>query len=572
MERLLQNKKIWKQLPDGRHYCSIQNALMALGLEELKDYDLRTIEGDRFTFMVNLAIKELNALVRARKVKVEGFCIIPTTQQIDFSLCEEKSIIDRYKLPSKPRIKGIKYELSYVSDLELNKKHKNLLWRLSKLPFLVNKEDCNINPRAKEENPLYNIETSIFKTLAKNESEVIKIPHFFDKRGRFYSDSYGLNYQGDEWSKSSISPNYFRRVKDEKAMNWLKIDIANHYGLDKETNRVKLTWFKYVSTKRIAALLAAMYSKGSLYKTADKPLLFKRAIKAYWQAKKGEQINHFVSLDATASGMQILGLMSKDKVICRMTNLTHPDRCYDIYEKIAREVAKYIKLPYSKMIRKYCKKATMTYFYNSQKGLVEQSELINNLGGSVKLTASKLESIISSLGRVAKKGEKLDNNGARLVKDEINKLFHKLPKTCEVIRFTMPDGFKVELPLIVKAMRQFRVQYKNINFMYDVLGNDGSNWRGLVPNIIHAIDSWIAREMVYRAKFPIYCIHDCFYCHPNNVDEMKANMYEILREGANKDFFNYICKQICENAGIEFKPIDFGKENIIISPKAYFIC
>lgn len=560
MERLLLKKSIWKKLPDGRVYTSIQNVLMTLGLAELANYDLKSIKGDKFSFMIELALKEFKKLLDERLIHQEGFNII-VDRDINLSADDLKEAYKKYIMPPKAKIKGIKYELSYVSSLELSKKHKNLLWRLSKLPFIVNKEDCKINPRNKEDNDLYNNESLLFKQLASNEGEVIKIPHFFDKRGRFYSESYGLNYQGDEWSKASLSPNYFRRV-EYKNLKWLIIDIANHFGLDKETNHTKLTWFKAIRRHRFMSLIAASRGRGYLYDMADKPLLFKKALRAWVDATIYKKpINHFVSLDATASGMQILGLMSKDKELCKLTNLTHNDKCYDIYSIVGEEVANHIKLPYSKSIRKYCKKATMTYYYNSQKGLVEQSDLINQLGGSVRLSPAKLEEIISKI-----------SSGARLIKDEINKLFHRLPKSYNVIRFTMPDGFKVELPLIKKAMRQFRVNYRTINFMYDVLGNDGSNWRGLVPNIIHAIDSWIAREMVYRAKFPIYCIHDCFYCHPNNCDEMRRNMYEILREVANKDFFNYICKQICDDAGIEFEPITFDKENLIISPNAYFIC
>ena len=561
MERLISNKNIWKQIPgrDGVYYTAMQNALMALATDAMKDIDLHSIEGNRFSYMINIAVKELEKLIREypSQIKREGWNIVLSINNLDLT----KSInIDRYKMPIKPKIKGVKYELSYVGEWELNHKLKKLLWRLSSMPFIVNKEDCANNPREKENNEIYTLESSIFKRLASKENEVIRIPHFFDKRGRFYSDSYGLNYQGDEWSKASISPKYFRKV-EAKNLKWLAIDIANHFGLDKETNEVKLAWFKSVRRHRFMSLIAASRGRGYLIKLADKPLLFKRAVKAWVDAEIfNKPINHFVSLDATASGMQILGLMARDKKLCMLTNLTHSDNCYDVYELVGREVAKYKGLPYSKAIRKPCKKVTMTYYYNSQKGLEEQAEALNKIGGK-KITPSKLEELVIKV-----------SSGAKKVKDLINKVFDKLPDTNSVIRFTMPDGFQVELPLISKAMMKVRCNYKDVNFMYDINKYNKNDWRGLVPNIIHAIDSWIAREMVYRAKFPIYCIHDCFYCHPNNVDEMKRNMYEILREVANKDFYNYICSQICRNAGIEFERVDFGKENIIINPNAYFIC
>ncbi len=561
---LLLNPHLYEDI-QGTKAIRIQNILMTLGLAALKNTDLHSISGCKFSYMVELASKEYEKLLSDGYVYQMGYYVY-LTDKGQSALADMPSVVsnsyEAYLLPHRAINRGIKYELSYVSDVRQPRRVTRVLNKLSKMKWLVEKEDCAINPRIKENNSLYEYESELFKTLASKQSEV-RIPHFFDKRGRFYSDSYGLNYQGDEWSKASISPKYLRPV-DKSAMKWLIYDIANHYGLDKKTNAEKLGWFRYVRRNRYAILIAASRGLGDLYKSADKPLLFKKAVRAYLNAERGEAVNHFISLDATASGIQILAMMSGDTKLAKLTNLVDYRNNYDIYEVAGREVAKLMGIAYSKAVRKPVKKALMTYYYNSMKGLEEQAMNLNKLDGVVnRISSSQLKAIIDGIAK-----------GGTMVKDSINQLFDRLPKTTKVIRFTMPDGFIVELPLIAKSMKKFRVNYREINFMFDTNAYDyNNNWRGLVPNIIHAIDSYIAREMVRRAKFPIFIVHDCFNCHPNNAEEMKRNMYEILRELSNMDLYNFITKQIAENAGIEHKHIKFeGAENIIVSPKAYYIC
>jgi DNA-directed RNA polymerase len=69
-------------------------------------------------------------------------------------------------------------------------------------------------------------------------------------------------------------------------MEYIMIDIANQYGLDKESWARRISWFK--SNKHTLDQLASK---------ADKPVLYRKAVRAYRDAKKGIPIGFIMGLD-----------------------------------------------------------------------------------------------------------------------------------------------------------------------------------------------------------------------------------------------------------------------------------
>ena len=66
----------------------------------------------------------------------------------------------------------------------------------------------------------------------------------------------------------------------------------------------------------------------------------------------------------------------------------------------------------------------------------------------------------------------------------------------------------------------------------------------LVPNIIHSVDAYVAREMVRRCPFDIVHIFDCFYFYPDNMDEASRIYREILADIAQSDLLADILSEI----------------------------
>jgi DNA-directed RNA polymerase len=69
----------------------------------------------------------------------------------------------------------------------------------------------------------------------------------------------------------------------------------------------------------------------------------------------------------------------------------------------------------------------------------------------------------------------------------------------------------------------------------------------LAANVVHSIDGWIVREMYKRAKkqgFDIVTIHDSFWCHPNHVNQMRANYIHIMGKLAQMNLLETILSEL----------------------------
>lgn len=80
-------------------------------------------------------------------------------------------------------------------------------------------------------------------------------------------------------------------MKFYSAFQYIKIDISNSFGLDKETYQVRLDWFE-----------ANKHQLHDLVDQAEEPAQFYAGILAYKDTLAGKPIGYLVGQDATASG------------------------------------------------------------------------------------------------------------------------------------------------------------------------------------------------------------------------------------------------------------------------------
>ena len=84
-------------------------------------------------------------------------------------------------------------------------------------------------------------------------------------------------------------------MKKYTGYEYIKIDLANTFGLDKLTFDKRIAWTdKHIDELPLKA------------KEAESPILFAKAMKALEDAKNGIATGYIMSLDATASGLQVL--------------------------------------------------------------------------------------------------------------------------------------------------------------------------------------------------------------------------------------------------------------------------
>lgn len=116
-------------------------------------------------------------------------------------------------------------------------------------------------------------------------------------------------------------------------LEYLQIDVASAYGLDRADWSERLSWFDQNK-----------HQLGSIVNKAKEPALFFAAAEAYATTVRGQPTGHMVSLDATASGIQILSLLAGDQSAarhCNVLNTGHREDAYTNIDSLMREVTEF---------------------------------------------------------------------------------------------------------------------------------------------------------------------------------------------------------------------------------------
>jgi DNA-directed RNA polymerase len=113
----------------------------------------------------------------------------------------------------------------------------------------------------------------------------------------------------------------------------------------------------------------------------------------------------------------------------------------------------------------------------------------------------------------------------------------------------MPDGHRVYVPVIDTVDKRIEIDeldHRRFTYRYSVL-SPSENYRSLSPNIIHATDGYIMREMVrrcYAEGITLLGIHDCFLFYPDDAGRVCQLYREVLADIAKSDLLNDILSQI----------------------------
>lgn len=461
-----------------------------------------------------------------------------------------KAVDDLYPLYSEPLNYSLQWVLGeYIPTIihhtgiaNVNSVNKHILKKLSNISFEITDEFSEY-PRIPKTgianvDTNYILETHLQKQTQKEyNGEVIYFPFQFDKRGRIYCKSYRINTQSDEWNKACINFAFKEKVSFTGMMT-LKKEVAIQYGLDKKTSVEKLQWFQ--ANEEYVLEVA---NKNILDKEADKPILFQKACKAYRDAKAGLPIGYMCSIDATASGLQLLSIITKDKESAKYTNLTSLEKRFDIYTEFATNFLMMLDMETSperlKKARKVIKPCLMTHFYNSVVGV--RKKLGNNQEYYDTFTALTREMC----------------QGPSEFLDYITEIYQQNNHK-KYFCWTMPDGFEVVIEQQKDSYHKINTPYFQCLFKYQAIAVDAEqNKRKLAAHIVHSIDAFVCRELIRRCKFEISPIHDSFYAHPNNINTILATYQEILQEINNGKYKTLLSDIISDITGVKTKtPFD----------------
>jgi hypothetical protein len=273
--------------------------------------------------------------------------------------------------------------------------------------------------------------------------------HFEDFRGRIYCKGHILTYQGTDFQKSLIRSEPYDA---SSAIHWLEMDVARSYGLDKATWIERREWTR---------------SNPEYQQGAKEPFLYKSAWEALQKARRGEPVDHLISLDATASGIQCLALMAQDADSARAVNLG-TDVVNNPYRRVKEHMGNY---DYERV-----KQATMTSFYES--------------------VATPMQLFGDDYGRFVEAAQTM-LPGPWAVKDAI--------ASCMTYKdqysWTMMDGYEVIMDVTTPVECSMDIgQGHQIEWMEHRKAPVGT--KGLTANVTHSLDALVLREVLRRTHAP----------------------------------------------------------------------
>jgi DNA-directed RNA polymerase len=309
------------------------------------------------------------------------------------------------------------------------------------------------------------------------------------------------------------------RKLTEEGKREVKLAIAGAYGLT-GTDQEKLDWFEQASQDWLAHVVKA-----------KDQLLFKKLVSHWEEAKSNPDYlwNAPLGLDAHASGIQILSVVSGDLNGCRMTNLIDKEVFYDLYTSMAEAMERITGVAISD--RDDIKLAVMTAFYGSKALPFEIYG--ENEKYFWELLEKELPGAYSSFERIQSAWR--------------SDVSHH--------QWTMPDGHFVSVP--VRETEEVTVEvdelgHAKLNFEISVCKPQKTGV-ALAANVTHSMDAYLLRETVRRFYMlggrQIGTVHDCFYVHPNDAGKVREAYREALVSIAETDLLGFILTQI-EGDGI----------------------
>lgn len=156
-------------------------------------------------------------------------------------------------------------------------------------------------------------------------------------------------------------------MKQFSSEDYIKIAIANTYGLDRMDWDKRLNWFNAIFNSLYGGANIHRVDKLHMFEDAfvekaKEPMMFRKACQALRDFYSNTSSGYFMMLDATASGLQILACLIGCHDTARNTNLLGGSRV-DVYEMVAKGMSEYLG---DLVSREDVKRPVMVTFYGSK--------------------------------------------------------------------------------------------------------------------------------------------------------------------------------------------------------------
>lgn len=247
---------------------------------------------------------------------------------------------------------------------------------------------------------------------------------------------------------------------------YLQMDVAGNFGLDNQDWDVRLQWFEDHKD-----------NLEGLMKQAKEPALYYAAVQAWRDVEAGKPSGYPISLDATCSGLQILTVLTGDRLAAMLCNVLDAGYRADAYTSIYKSMT--AKLGQEGFItRNKTKDAILTALYGSE-------AIPKKVFGTGILLGTFFETMKEEAPAAW----------------ELNEMYLAIwDPSATMYSWILPDNFHVHC----KVMGDLVETVHFLDQPYDIstkINTCVEKGRSLGANTTHSIDGMIVREMVRRCSY-----------------------------------------------------------------------
>ncbi|RCK56352.1 DNA-directed RNA polymerase, mitochondrial [Candida viswanathii] len=407
--------------------------------------------------------------------------------------------------------------------------------------------------------------------------EKLFFPHNLDFRGRAYPLSPHFNHLGNDLTRSLFM---FWEGKElgEVGLRWLKVQLANVCGVDKESfdDRVK---FVDNNLEAIIASAKDPYAEGAFWQKADKPwqalgACFELAA-AYELDDPTKFVSHLpVHQDGTCNGLQHYAALGGDVEGAMQINLSPADKPQDVYQFVAGLVEERLKKDAAQgnekakflmgnIKRKVVKQTVMTNVYGVT-FLGGMSQLQKQIGHLFDNNKQSHEYALYLARQVFASIRELFEN-AHLIQDWLTISAKKITRSVSwdtvqgvgehcrsAVIWTSPLGLPVIQPYRQQEASATPAALQKVTVIRPSAAGAVDSRKqaaGFPPNYVHSLDAThmlMSAKACGKAGLNFAAVHDSFWTHACDVPTMNKLIRESFVELHSYDLIHLLKEEFDE--------------------------
>ena len=403
------------------------------------------------------------------------------------------------------------------------------------------------------------LETSqLVQGLTNLQGRPIWFPVFADSRGRIYYRG-SPNPQGSQIAKAAIHF-HERKPLGKRGLFWLKVHIANCYGLDDVRFEERAKWVDD-NWEALERAVEAPEEHEDVWGSESPLMMFSAVYELHRALQSGSPEDYEcglpIHMDATCSGIQHFSALLRDEVGAKHVNLEDNGEAKkaDIYKAVGESALRHLTNlaeaghldaePWTRLgvDRDLAKRPVMTKVYGVTLLTVIRyvTDKARELYPNEELTSENF----TALAKALLEGVGIALPSVVLGMSWLQSIARK-SKDPDGLTWTVPSGFRVHHRYRKWIDSRINVNSSGITQVVVRESLDEINNRRSVnaisPNFIHSLDAAhvaLTCDSMREQELSFLTIHDSFASHPSSMDDL----HKILRE----EFINLYSHDILQN-------------------------